>query len=286
MSKLLRLKEWVTLQEAARHLSLLLEEPVAVHDLLQLALEGHITLSVNLVNHARAKIGRVMTYESIPKFRMPSVPLPGEGYSEECDWPDGLRIDGTGIPTNDTQFIHFEKQIISLAGLWDLAMLGNERIDIEFELQRLTGGPEVELTSIDGTFLKNTGGVYASLQEQFPDEKASDPSGKVTRMRGSYYPAGGLPGNAPLVIRTTEIENFIARQSGRAQEAKPLGERERNAHLRLIGAMLVLLKAPRAGRVDDSSVIRELIANYGELDGISESGIARKFAEAKRLLDS
>jgi hypothetical protein len=44
--KLLKLKSWVTLKDAASHLSLLLEETVNESDLIQLALEQKLTLSV------------------------------------------------------------------------------------------------------------------------------------------------------------------------------------------------------------------------------------------------
>jgi hypothetical protein len=46
--KLLRLKSWVTLKDAASHLSLVLEETVNESDLIQLALEQELTLSVIL----------------------------------------------------------------------------------------------------------------------------------------------------------------------------------------------------------------------------------------------
>ncbi|GKT16236.1 hypothetical protein AVHY2522_10945 [Acidovorax sp. SUPP2522] len=69
-----------------------------------------------------------------------------------------------------------------------------------------------------------------------------------------------------------------------ARSEQKMGQRERNAYLRLVGAMLELLKSPRPGRDDDTSIIRELVDNYGDTDGISESSLARKFAEAKRLL--
>jgi len=47
-AKLLRLREWLDLPEAASHLSAVLQEPIAVADLLLLGLEGQLPLSLHL----------------------------------------------------------------------------------------------------------------------------------------------------------------------------------------------------------------------------------------------
>ena len=48
MSKLFKLKEWLTVSEAAKHLSVLFGEEVAESDLLRLGLDGNLDLSVVL----------------------------------------------------------------------------------------------------------------------------------------------------------------------------------------------------------------------------------------------
>jgi hypothetical protein len=45
LKKLLNLKRWLTVADAIRHLSILFGEDVSEADLLQLALEGHLTES-------------------------------------------------------------------------------------------------------------------------------------------------------------------------------------------------------------------------------------------------
>lgn len=67
---------------------------------------------------------------------------------------------------------------------------------------------------------------------------------------------------------------------------KPLGIRERNAYLNIIGALVELVRTPRPGRDSDAAVIRELIENYGDKPGISKSNLETKFAEAKRAITS
>ncbi|MDO9141855.1 MAG: hypothetical protein Q7U38_16165, partial [Methylobacter sp.] len=61
-SKLLKFKEWLTVSEAAKHLSAICDEEVSEADVLRLALDGHLKLSVNFVNHTSAKQGNVVPY--------------------------------------------------------------------------------------------------------------------------------------------------------------------------------------------------------------------------------
>jgi hypothetical protein len=63
LGKLFNLKEWLTVADAARHLSIVFGEDVTEADVLRLALDGHLRLSVNFVNHARARCGKVVGYE-------------------------------------------------------------------------------------------------------------------------------------------------------------------------------------------------------------------------------
>lgn len=83
-------------------------------------------------------------------------------------------------------------------------------------------------------------------------------------------------------------ENIALRESGRVPHSpeKPLSPRERTTYLNIIGALMELIKSPRPGRKDDASVIRELIENYGEKPGISQSNLNRKIPEAKRSLEA
>lgn len=50
LKKLASLKRWLTLEDAANYLSLIFDEAVSKNDLIQLALEGHLTLSVIFPN--------------------------------------------------------------------------------------------------------------------------------------------------------------------------------------------------------------------------------------------
>ncbi len=49
MSKPLKLKEWLTVKDTAKRLSISVGEDVTEADILRLALDGHLTLSVYFV---------------------------------------------------------------------------------------------------------------------------------------------------------------------------------------------------------------------------------------------
>jgi len=148
-SKLLMLKEWLAVPEAARHLSNLFEEEVSEADVLRLALNKHLTLSVDFVNHAYARRGKVVPYENAewypPDFFSKFPGLPEEEKDKPVRVMKSLNIDGE-------RFINLDDKVTKIKGVWDLAMIGNERLDIEHEYQMLTGGPEVTLQGLDGAF--------------------------------------------------------------------------------------------------------------------------------------
>ena len=56
-SKLFKRKEWLTIPETVKHLSIMFGEEVTEADVFRLGLDGHLKLSVNFVNHAHAKRG-------------------------------------------------------------------------------------------------------------------------------------------------------------------------------------------------------------------------------------
>ncbi|MBP7483504.1 MAG: hypothetical protein KA788_13290, partial [Lacunisphaera sp.] len=77
MGKLFNLKEWLTVADAARHLSIAFGEEVAEADVLRLALDGQLRLSVNFVNGATARCGKIVPIDEAKYKDIPA--LKGEG---------------------------------------------------------------------------------------------------------------------------------------------------------------------------------------------------------------
>jgi len=188
LGKLFNLKEWLTVPEAAKHLSNICAEEVSEADVLRLALDGHLKLSVNFVNHTKARRGRPIPFTMEEYIQAVSS---GE-YPDDLKWHFG---DGTlakklnphltdeearkadvfplSLNLDDKRFLTLEDQIITLRGIWDLPMIGAERLDIEHQYQFLTGGPDITLCQFDGTTLvESEDGLYmCQLQEDFDDNE-------------------------------------------------------------------------------------------------------------------
>ncbi len=77
-------------------------------------------------------------------------------------------------------------------------------------------------------------------------------------------------------------DNLRAELASKISEEKTFSDRERGAFLNIIGGLLELIKTPRPNRNTDAAVIRELIENYSDWDGISKANLEKKFSEAKR----
>lgn len=195
MSKLFNLKKWLSIEDAARHLSIAFGENITDADVLRLALDGHLRLSVDFVNHARAKHMRV-----IPIGEARTVP--------SLDGKDTVLL---GLFLNEHEILdHAEGPIVDLTGVWDLTMIGGERLDVEHSYYAKTNGPEVTLINIDGAYVANLDGEIYELQADFADFESTKEQYKGLKWHdpARYYPAGGLPDDSVLVVRTDALREF------------------------------------------------------------------------------
>lgn len=180
MNKLFRLKEWVTIPEAARHLSQILEESISEADVLQLALDKQIKISVIFPNGAFAKVG----------IAIPLIDTEVEEYA--------------GV-------INFEDEIVLIKGLWDLPMIGDEWHDTNSYFQELIHGPEVSFSNSMGTYLNRRDGHWAALFDQVSGNAGSNECRLEINTTESFVPAERLGTDCLRVIRTDEILAFQSR---------------------------------------------------------------------------
>ncbi len=170
--KLFSLKEWLTVPEAAKHLSTILGEEVSEADILRLALDKHLKLSVYFVNHARAKCGKVVPYEEVKWSPMHKSFVTDElknKLPDKCciDKETGDVLVMRSLKIDDHRYLNLDNKVIILTGVWDLCMFGGERLDVECRYQDLTDGPEVTLIGLDGDFVEREDGVICQLQESY-----------------------------------------------------------------------------------------------------------------------
>jgi len=117
-SKLFNLKKWLLLPEAAKYLSMLLNEEVSETDVLRLALDKHLTLSVDFVNHTYVRRGKVVPLEQA-EWYPPGFFSKMPGVSKELQDKPLLK----SLCIDENRFINLEAKVTKIEGVWDLSEL-------------------------------------------------------------------------------------------------------------------------------------------------------------------
>ena len=134
-------------------------EDVSEADVLRLALDGHLALSVYLVNSAVARLGKVIPISEA--MTVPGIPVPGEQPRQVV----------LGLQLNDSECLVVESDIVTIKGVWDLSPIGGAFLDVENKYHESTGGPVVTRQSVDGVWVKNKDGQLWQLQESYDDSE-------------------------------------------------------------------------------------------------------------------
>jgi hypothetical protein len=236
LQKLLNLKEWLTIADAARHLSILFGEDVSEPDVLRLALDGHLTLSVYFVNHTEALCGSAVPIEEA--ITPITHVMPTLDRKELLHFVADLTIDGERL-------VKWRPEVVTIDGVWDLTMLGPEQFAVEHSYQLLTGGPAVTLESLEAALVCRDDGTYCELQSHFSDNEFFDQK-NLKEPYGhpeNYYPACRLPTDSVLVVRTSALRDLVSRVSKPVRGTeKPVERRERNTLLVIIAALADMAK--------------------------------------------
>jgi hypothetical protein len=276
MSKLFRLKDCLTLDEAVNHISNVLGEPITLAEIYKFALDGHLIISANFVNSAPAKI--VMLVKN-----------------------------ADGCISENHRFKAVEDKLLNITGVWDLTMLGNERADIEHRYHQETSGISVS-ASASGVYLQQ-GNTFCQLYTSIDKKLSSKEKGAFNKrliQRGllaktqpyinyspstielygnsnsehhqsvyeqiNYFAVGLDEEENVLVIRTAEVTRFIQSLEDTPQEAKPLHDKERTTLLVLFSSILnkanidlsergVAGKIRRATEANNTPISEETIRN-------------------------
>ncbi|MCL1093658.1 hypothetical protein [Shewanella kaireitica] len=157
MSKLFKLKQYLTVEEAAKYLSSSIEEPVSLADLYRLVLDKHLTMSVRLNSHAYAKGGQYITpqYSDSNSFQVEN----NLATNEALDEPYQINLDDE-LLVGENRWLAFDEQVHVIDGVWDLAMIGLESYEIEKLYQKEVGGTEPTLDAINDFFLKRDDFIF------------------------------------------------------------------------------------------------------------------------------
>lgn len=185
-SKLFKLKEWLTVPEAAKHLSVMLGENVCESDVFRLAMDGHLILSVNFLNGTD-----VLEVE----FLSP----------EENENAVRSRLTLYRISHYLNKKVQFSEAIKTIKGVFDIAPFGTGQAVIENEYQKTIGSPTGSVNEWEGIYLTKEKDKYFALQEKcldqtntsFPDVDPKD-----------YRMAEDLPADCMFVVRIQTLDDL------------------------------------------------------------------------------
>jgi hypothetical protein len=300
MSKLFKFKKWLTIEDAAKYLSLRLNEPLSVSDILRLSLDGHLTLSVRFVNPVYAKRGRLIPIEDA-KFSVAPA-LFGSGTVRLYDGPqiyEGGKV---------TKILSLEEGIFELEDIYRLSMMGAEILDIENQYQQLTDRCEVTSINLDGVILRGNDDYFFQLLEFYDsdllrqnkvkkgDEKMGLEAFFASRepLEKQLYPAGGLPPeDSSFVLVMDDLKLFEESiENSRPEVGGALSQREETTYLNIIGALLDFMagRHPNGEKhpsfKNEAKLIETIESFYKGYAGLSRSNLQKKFSAAKRSINS
>lgn len=256
MSKLFKLKEWLTLNEAANHLSSVFGEQVTIADIYRLALDNHIMLSVNFINLAEAKKVELIKVTDL-EYKI----VAPKGLK---DFPEGgffrVPINAKYPISREYWLKSIEPELLMIKGLWDLPMIGNEKLTVEHLYQQETSGLSIKEEPLKGVFIQRES-TYFQLYSSFgnnPEAEAelyntiytasecdssihsnlNEPNNRRLKTDHSYPMSMLSKQDAVLVVKMKEVTRFIQSFEETPAKVKPLTSKERNSLLVLLGAVL------------------------------------------------
>lgn len=227
MKKLIKLKEWLTVPETAKYLTVEFGEVVTEADVFRLALDGQLRLSVYFVNHAKARYAEFIRLGSWRMYSDSNGNLIKETPHESSKDPEQLFKNEKSLcftavvdPEPATgychrkegdldigKFLRLSDKVQTLRGVFDLPLIGNERIDIERTYNELTGGPSVHPRGLGGAIVIGRKGRMYQLQEHYVD---NEPINNEQQIKNIYHPADSLPADAVMVVRVENLKKLGA----------------------------------------------------------------------------
>jgi len=296
IGRIWRTRPWLELDQAAKQLSNMFDEEVTAADLIQLALENKIKMSVNLIGVASGKRGQRVTRtvdeiaamlksgevpSDFPWIKRSLLELPSfvrEMYSE--DTTETISFGNTQI--SDEEWIYWTnpEEVDRLDGVWDLPLIGGETISLEQKYQELVGGPFVDLINIDGTYVEAKNGDLYKLYERFSGKYKVEEKEPYFNI-GNYFPIGNLPADSVFVLRTEELVRFAENAgSSERREEKVLAGTSRTTLLTIIDALCKRagIDASKRGAAAEIKKITEEIGRP-----VSDDQIRRYLDELIRL---
>lgn len=299
MNKLLKLKQYLSLNDSADYLSATLEETVSVADIYELSLEGHLAISIRLTNQA---------------------------YAKKVDLEPELNLTSSEERFGAVQANEVDEQVHIFNGLYDLAMIGEERFELRKLYQREIEGDSPVLSELSGFYVKHDGCIY-KLLDSLPVTKSEESQISKEARLESLLKSKGLMSQShfddplkifenlsvseieqvaelvnpfndnensnfvaldrhsyQLVVKTTELQRFISRinnySASDISEEKPIHPPEKRSYLKFISVLLNELKYDPAKKGNTTSL--RLIMDQGEVS-LCNNTVRKILSEVEEL---
>lgn len=247
MSKIFSLREWFYLDDACKHISARFNEQVSLADLLALALDGSIVLSVRFEG-------------SVPVRRARFVDSKPSKESREEYISDG------------TQYYLIDEAVIYVDGIFTMPpKMGGADLLRTMEWR----GADPDFISFHEILIADTGGNLLALVQPVSQINDIDSSLPFNH-RNRYHFAYNFPDGSRLALGKQEIYKLESLLAGEINQE--LTARERTTLLNIIGALLAL----HGGK--EAAVISQLLEKFPDKSGIKQRTLEDKFSQAKKSL--
>jgi hypothetical protein len=222
---LLKLREWLTVDEAAQALSPIFERRLTEAEVLRLALDGYLKLSVIL-----------------PSTLADCWDVPVDAPSEEVLQADAQLPEDTVFSSDSSSAVDYyampdNENLTTIEGIWDLPMVPPGSRQIERRYNELCGLPDIRLEGLVG----------AIVEGPFRQEPGAEPWRVHCRLRaeGAAYsaPASVIPAGSKIVVRTAAIIECMSVVSTLANPVDKASPVDKDVGKRALRTLLIIIAA-------------------------------------------
>lgn len=240
--KLLKLKEWVSVADAAQHLTTVSGEEVTEADLLQLALTGHLTISVYFVTEVMGQrcvvlpaLDKIENVRITEEMRSKLTAPPNKKEPLEAD-PYAAYRTQIQLTVDKTHYIISPDVIQNptlIKGVWDLAMIGGETDYVRNKYMTKIGKRKIT-PSLDDLLITNQekSEFYSLLRLEHVENKGL-----------CHVAAARMPKDILLAVRTTALLRFQERLLPDNRQPKDTEKPLHPSERRSVGQIIAVLAA-------------------------------------------
>jgi hypothetical protein len=207
MSKLANLKSWLTLSDTTQFLSEKLKENVSQAELFRLAMDGHITLSIRILEPTMSNIGQAVKADKAETMMSDQVEWPS--YLTIRDLPEKPYVIFTSPKLEHGLF--FKKERFDfVSGIFDLRWGDGVSLALRNKYQQLTGGALFDESGL-GCYLSDVkGNIYELLDLRAGKEVMT---GSDKEVKANCF-ATGLPVDSEICARIENLNTLIDKALG------------------------------------------------------------------------